>query len=164
MFTISLHHWAGLCQPHNQTAFAPTRCTFTSALPAFSEASPWQPQVTHIELILNRLGGIVRSHAGTQTSVWRWFCNKTSPLIHTQRRAKSSPQAEICEVTIWRWITTDWHWLNIKRSRKWEIQNIHFINVYSTYSNYYSSAQPQRRAFPSNWWSNKMAFMLRLGL
>lgn len=42
---------------------------------------------------LNRPGGIVRSHAVAQTSVWRWFCNKALPLTRTQRWAKSSPQA-----------------------------------------------------------------------
>lgn len=110
---LSAHHWAGLCQPRNYI-FAPTCSTFTSALPAFSEASPWQPQVTHLELILNRPGGIVRSHAGAQTSVWRWFCNKASPLTRTQRWAKSSPQAEFCEVFIWHWSTALWHWLSIE--------------------------------------------------
>lgn len=54
-----------LCQPYNHTAFTPTCRTFISALPAFSKASPWKPQVTHPELLLNRLGhsALPRSHS-----------------------------------------------------------------------------------------------------
>lgn len=120
--TVSVHRWAGLRQcPHY--IFAPTCSTFTSALPAFSEASPWQPRVTHRELILDRLGGIVHAHAGTQTSVWRWFCNKTSPLTHThtQKWAKSSPRADFSEVTIWYWSTAHGLWLTVEYARQWEV-------------------------------------------
>lgn len=118
--TISAHHWAGLCQPPNYI-LAPTCSTFTSALPAFSEPSPWRLQVTHPELILNRLGGIVHSHAGAQTSVWRWFCYYRHTHTHLRRRAKSSPLADFREMTIWHCSTARWHCVTIDHGRQWEV-------------------------------------------
>lgn len=100
-WTISLHHWAGLCQPH---------VVHSLPLCLRSPRHHHGNQKSHISSsFLTDWGGIVHSYAGTQTSVWRWFCNNTSPLSHTRRWAKSSPQAEFCEVTVWHWSTTDWH-------------------------------------------------------
>lgn len=61
-------------------------------------------------------GGIVHSHAGTRRSVWRWFCNKTSPLTHTEvGKVQSSGWNQSSDH-----ITVKRHWQRLTQYTAWE--------------------------------------------